>query len=361
MRFAWLEERDESLARQLALAPLDLVSWCYAGGAWLHRAAAERGLTRSRRLAARVVSVGNLVVGGTAKTPLAAWIAAQLRRRGRKVALASRGYGRAGGEAIEVVSDGRFVHATAATAGDEPMLLAAQAPGVPVLVGRDRGLVGLRAQSLFGAEVIVLDDGFQHHRVWRDVDVLTFDGALGLGNRRVLPRGPLRESLGALARADAIGVVDGPLPERDESVLAWRAPRAYRFATRREPSALRPLAGGDPLPPAVLAGERVGLLAAVAQPDSVRRTLAQLGAQIVAERLFRDHHRFTASDLANLADAAPRWITTEKDAVKLVPAWAGRARIDVLAIELAVEAPDALLDWLEARLRQPARTGPVQR
>jgi tetraacyldisaccharide 4'-kinase len=226
---------------------------------------------------------------------------------------------------------------------------------VPVLVGRDRGLVGLRAQSAFGADVIVLDDGFQHHRVWRDVDLLSFDGTLGLGNRRVLPRGPLREPLGALARADAIGVVDGPLPERDERLIAWRAPRAYRFAMRREPSALRPLAGGERIAPESLAGERVGLLAAVARPESVRRTLAQLGAQVVAERLFRDHHRFAGSDLADLADQAPRWITTEKDAVKLVPAWAGRARIDVLAIELVVDAPDALLDWLEARLRQPKR------
>ncbi len=351
MELRWLSERDESLARQLALAPLDVPSWLYMGAAWLHRAAAERGLLRPRRLAAHVVSVGNLVVGGTAKTPLAAWIAAQLRRRGWKVALASRGYGRPGGEPVEVVSDGRFVHGTAATAGDEPMLLAAQAPGVPVLVARDRGLAGLRAISAFGAEVIVLDDGFQHHRLERDVDLLTFDGGLGLGNRRVLPRGPLREPLGALARADAIGVVDGPLPELDERVLAWRAPRAFRFATRREPSALRPLAGGEALPLAELSGERVGLLAAVARPDSVRRTLAQLGAQVVAERLFRDHHRFAASDLAGLADQATRWITTEKDAVKLVPAWAGRARIDVLAIELAVDAPDALLDWLEARLR----------
>jgi tetraacyldisaccharide 4'-kinase len=347
----WLGERDESLAQKLALAPLDVASWVYAGAAWAHREAAARGLTRPRRLAARVVSVGNLVVGGTAKTPLAAWIAAQLRRRGHKVALASRGYGRSGGEPVEVVSDGRFVHGTAATAGDEPLLLAAQAPGVPVLVARDRGVAGLRAISGFGAEVIVLDDGFQHHRLHRDVDVLTFDGAFGLGNRRVLPRGPLREPLGALARADAIGVVDGPLPDRDEELLAWRAPRAYRFATRRAPSALRPLAGGAALPLASLEGERVGLLAAVARPESVRRTLAQLGAQVVAERLFRDHHRFAASDLADLAAAAPRWITTEKDAVKLVPGWAGRARIDVLAIELAVEAPDALLDWLEARLR----------
>src|SRR4030095_6218118 len=137
----------------------------------------------------------------------------------------------------------------------------------------------------------------------------------------------------------------------DAGVLGCRAPRASFFVPLREPSALRLLAGGEALPLAELSGERVGLLAAVARPDSVRRTLVQLGAQVVAERLFPDHHRFAASDLAGLAHQATRWITTEKDAVKLVPAWTGRARIDVLAIELAVDAPDALLDWLEARLR----------
>jgi tetraacyldisaccharide 4'-kinase len=351
VRLTWLEEREESFARQLALAPLDVVSWFYAGGAWLHRALAESDVTPPRRLAAHVVSVGNLVVGGTAKTPLAAWLAGRLRRRGRKVVLVSRGYGRAGGDPLEVVSDGRFVRASAATAGDEPMLLASQAPGVPVLVGRDRGVVGLRALSAFDAEVIVLDDGFQHHRVSRDVDVLSFDGDLGLGNRRVLPRGPLREPLGALSRADAIGVVDGPLPEADERVLASRAPNAYRFTTHRLPAALRPLAGGAGLPLASLEGQSVGLLAAVARPQSVRRTLEGLGARVVAERLFRDHHRFRPADLAGLAGEAARWITTEKDAVKLVPAWTGHARVDVLAIELAVDAPEALLDWLESRLR----------
>jgi tetraacyldisaccharide 4'-kinase len=243
------------------------------------------------------------------------------------------------------------MRSTAASAGDEPLLLAAQAPGVPVLVGRDRGLVGLRALSAFGAEVIVLDDGFQHHRLRRDVDVVAFDGQLGLGNRRVLPRGPLREPVGAIARAHAIGVVDGPLPERDERLIGWRAPDAFRFTMWRRPSALRALGGGPPLPPAALAGEPVGLIAGVAWPGSVRRTLEQLGARVVAERLFRDHHRFTAADLAGLAAQAPRWITTEKDAVKLVPAWAGSALVEVLAIELVVDAPEALLDWLEARLR----------
>ena len=351
MRLPWLEEREESVSRRLALAPLDVASWIYAGAASLHRALSERGVLAQRRLGTQVVSVGNLVVGGTAKTPLAGWLAAQLRRRGHRVVLASRGYGRRGGAALEVVSDGRFVRGSAQSAGDEPMLLAAQARGVPVLVGRDRGLVGLRALSAFDAHVVVLDDGFQHHRLHRDVDVLSFDGRQGLGNRRVLPRGPLREPLGALARADAIGVVDGPLPEEDEKIVTQRAPGAYRFETQRRPATLRPLTGGAALPLGSLAGAEVGLLAAVAQPRSVRRTLEGLGARVVAERTFPDHHFYREGDLDGLASAAPRWITTEKDAVKLVPSWAGRARIEVLAIELAVEKPAPFLDWLEARLR----------
>jgi tetraacyldisaccharide 4'-kinase len=351
MRLAWLEERDESLGRRLALAPLDVVSWIYGAGALAHRHLAARGLTPRRRLAAHVVSVGNLVVGGTAKTPLAAWLASQLRRRGRKVVLVSRGYGRAGTAPVEVVSDGCTLYGSAQSAGDEPMLLAAQARGVPVLVGRDRALVGLRALAAFDAEVIILDDGFQHHRLCRDVDIVSFDGRLGLGNRRILPRGPLREPLRALARADAIGVVDGPLPEQDEGVLRLRAATAFRFTARRRPSALRALAGGARLPLESLAGQSVGLLAGVAQPRSVRRTLEALGARVVAERLFRDHHRYRATDLEGLARTAPHWVTTEKDAVKIVPSWTGAARVEVLGIELTVEEPESLLDWLESRLR----------
>jgi tetraacyldisaccharide 4'-kinase len=167
----------------------------------------------------------------------------------------------------------------------------------------------------------------------------------------VLPRGPLRESLGALTRADAIGVVDGPLPEADEREVARRAPDAYRFATARQPSALRPLAGGAALPLEDLRDADVGLLTGVAQPRSVRRTLASLGAHVVAERAFPDHHRYREADLDGLARAAPRWVTTEKDAVKLLPTWGGAARIDVLAIELTVEKPRTFLEWREGKIR----------
>ena len=112
--------------------------------------------------------------------------------------------------------------------------------------------------------------------------------------------------------------------------------------------------GGPLEPPDQLAGARVGLLAALAQPASLRRTLAGLGASVIAERCFRDHHRYRRGDLAGLERQAELWITTEKDAVKLQPSWLGGARVAVLAIELEVEEAQAWLDWLEARLRSPS-------
>ena len=351
MRPRWLEGRDESRLARVALAPLAPAAWIYAGIVAANRVLHERGLLARRRIPGHVVSVGNLGVGGTGKTPFAAWLASGLHARGRKVVLASRGYGGRSDDPVQVVSDGRFVHGRAESAGDEPMVLAAHAPGVPVLVGRDRGIVGLRAHAAFGADVLVLDDGFQHHRLERDVDIVLFDGRLGLGNRCVLPRGPLREAVGGLRRADAIGVIDGPLPPEDEQALERLAPRAFRFAGRRRPATLRPLEGGSVLAPDALAGSEVGLLAALAQPESFRRTLESLGVRVAAERVFRDHHAYRQSDLAGLADEAPVWVTTEKDAVKILPTWVGRAEVHVLSIDLDVEAGGELLDWVESRLR----------
>jgi len=351
VRATWILERETSWPRRLALAPLLPLSWVYGGIAALHRAAYERGALSRRRLGCHVICVGNLVVGGTGKTPLAAWLARGLHLRGRKVALASRGYGGSGRDPVSVVSDGRFVRGRAESVGDEPMLLAARAAGVPVLVGRDRGLVGLRALSAFGADVLVLDDGFQHHRLQRDLDVVSFDGRFGLGNRHCLPLGPLREPLRALRRADAIAVVDGPLPEPDASRIASRTPGAHRISIRRRPGPLRPLAGGVPEPVESLRDLEVGVLCGLANPAAFRTSVEALGARVVAERCFPDHHRYRKKDLVGLADDAQRWVTTEKDAVKIVPAWTGRAEVRVLGLRLAVENPDAVLDWVESRLR----------
>jgi tetraacyldisaccharide 4'-kinase len=325
----------------------------YAAGAVLHRAVWERGLARPVRLPCKVVSVGNLVVGGSAKTPIAAWVASALHRRGWPVVIASRGYGGDGARAVEVVSDGQRVHGRAETVGEEPMLLAGLAPGVPVLVGRRRDIVGRRAISAFNAGVLVLDDGFQHHRLEKDVELVTLTGA-GFGNGRVLPRGPLREPLRALRRADALLVVDGPPPESDRAYLDRFAPDAARFALSRPPRATRPIAGGASEPATNLAGRPVGMLCGIARPAALAETLTQLGAQVVAERSFPDHHRFRRDDLRGLADEAPLWITTEKDAGKLLPAWLGDATVRVLALGTEFPEGGRFLDWLEERLHAHA-------
>jgi tetraacyldisaccharide 4'-kinase len=349
-RPGWLDERAPSALRRLALAPLTPLAWCYGAGAALHRTWYESGLGRRERLACRVVSVGNLVVGGSGKTPLAAWIAGQLLARGRRVALASRGVGGAPTHAVHVVSDGERLLEDVAIAGEEALLLAQLAAGVPVLVARRRALAGLEAVARFGCEVLVLDDAFQHHRLARDVELVAFASA-GLGSGALLPRGPLRERLGALSRADAILVTGGSLPARDEARIARAAPAAARFAVRRTPSELRALSGSRASePPRVLAGREVGALSALAHPRALRATLEALGARVVAERSFPDHHRYTARDLAGLSRDAPLWVTTEKDAPKLMPAVCGGADLRVLALATEPEQPRELLAWLEARL-----------
>jgi tetraacyldisaccharide 4'-kinase len=252
---------------------------------------------------------------------------------------------------VVVVSDGVQVRATVRTAGDEPLVLAAHAPGVPVLVGADRSVVGLRAVSAFGADVLVLDDGFHHHRLARNVELLTIDGRFGFGNGWVLPRGPLREPLSALRHADAIGVVDGPLAPTDALAVESFAPRALQFSAKRRPRGVRPLAGGVEVAPESLAGLEVGLLAGIARPRAFQQTLERLGARVVARRTFPDHHLFRAREVNDLSRFAKLWITTEKDAVKILPSWVGPADVRVLAIDLEVTEPDRLLDFVEARMR----------
>lgn len=349
----WLAERDESALQKALLLPLGLASGGYSLAARLHRAVYSGGWTTPRRLPCSVVSVGSLLAGGSGKTPVTAWVAGRLRARGHRVVIATRGYGRIGGDAVHTLSDGRRVRGDVSGVGDEALVLVAHAADVPVLVGRDRGVVGLRAISSFAADVLVLDDGFQHHRLSRDVDIVTLDGGFGFGNRRILPRGPLREPVSALARAHAVGILDGPLSEADAALLEQHAVRPRVFQARRRAARLcrigAPAREGEPA--TALAGARVGMLAALGQPSAFRRTLEEKGATVIAERSFRDHHRYRARDLRNLRREADMWVTTEKDAVKILPRWARGIDLRVLTIDLAVASEDGFLDWLEAQLR----------
>jgi tetraacyldisaccharide 4'-kinase len=270
------------------------------------------------------------------------------------VAVASRGYGRRGSEPVVVVSDGLRISADLDRAGDEPLWLAAQLPGVPVLVGRDRGRVGRAAHAMFGVEVVVLDDGMQHYRLARDVEIAVLDGRDGVGNGWCVPRGRLREPLAGLARADAIVVLSGPLRPDHEARVAAAAPDALRISGSRRATQLAPIDGlADPgarLSLDWLRGREVGALAAIAQPSALVASLENLGAKVVALRAFRDHRRYRARDLRGLAREAPVWVTTEKDALKLRPSWLRGAGLFVLGEEIEIEAADRMLAWLAQRL-----------
>lgn len=352
----WIrEEKPARGAGRVWLTVLLAASWCYGLAAAIHRAWYERGPGKRTRLPCRVVSVGNLGVGGSGKTPTTAWIAVGLRARGHRVAIASRGYGGSVGDDVHVVSDGRHVHGRFEASGDEPMWLAARAPGVPVVVGRNRDRVGWHAVAAFDTHVLVLDDGFQHHRLQRDVDLVTFHGGAGLGNGQILPRGPLRERVSALSRADAVIVVDGPLPEEDAQRIKGAAAGVPWFAVARPVRCVRPLEGGPTAPAETLSGRRVGLLTAIARPAALRSSVEAHGATIVAERTFPDHHAFERADVAGLECDAGLWVTTEKDAGKIPPAWVSAADVRVLVLDTEVTDGDAFLDWLERQLRARAQ------
>jgi tetraacyldisaccharide-1-P 4'-kinase len=311
--FLW--STRESGLRKLALSPLLLAEAGYRLGGLLHRSLYELGARRRVRLPARVISIGNLTVGGSGKTPLVAWLARALRERGCKLAILSRGVGGRRMRDVNVVSDGERVRLGPAEVGDEPVWLAGAARGIPVLAGQNRAALGLRALALFGVEALLLDDGFQHHRLVRDVDIVCLDAGLGLGNGHVLPRGPLRESRRALGRAHA---------------FVWtRWGRA-----------------------GALQGKQVGLLAAVARPDRLERDVAALGAEIGARHLRPDHSDYERSEIEGL-DPARTWLTTAKDAIKLPSDWALGREILVLEEEVQREAATPLADWTFEQIGSP--------
>ncbi|HET8646496.1 MAG TPA: tetraacyldisaccharide 4'-kinase [Vicinamibacteria bacterium] len=287
-----------------ALAPLGAA---YGAAGRLRVLAYQRGLLRRHRLAGAVVSVGNLSLGGSGKTPLVALVARLLQAEGLSVAVLSRGYGGTfDGDAL-VVSDGQTVQVNASVAGDEPVMLARQLPGVVVAVGRRRDRAGALVEARFGPRVHVLDDGFQHLRLCRDLDLLCVAGA-DLGDRP-LPAGRLRENASAAARASALLV-------EDEASVPSAAANMPAFTWRRRVEGFSDLGGAPCAAPG-----RPFLLAAIARPERFAADAAGHAAP-VGQAFFRDHHRFSARDLDDVARraasaGADALLTTAKDAERL--------------------------------------------
>jgi tetraacyldisaccharide 4'-kinase len=315
---------------------------------WRRRWFAAPG--RQQRLRRPVISVGNLAFGGRGKTPLVARLAQLLVELGERPAILARGYARRQpDDGVVVVSDGAHLLADLARSGDEPLMLARMAPGARVLVCEQRVLAGALAERALGATVHVLDDGFQHLALARDLDLVVVTESDLRG--RPAPFGRLRESPRALACADAVVVETSATPVPVES---WVDPRSAVFRLRRslgEPVGLDPdqlwIAGAD---------RHVVAVAGIAQPERFVNALGERGWGVVDVLRFGDHHAYTRADVSRIIAASRRAgapiLTTEKDAMRLLPLRPFAAPIAYVPLTVTVEPEDAFRTWLVDGLRQ---------
>ncbi len=336
------------------LAPLVPLSHLYGLVMRARAALYARGLLRQQILPCRVISVGNLTVGGTGKTPVVIALAAALRDRGRMVGVISRGYKRRSGTSFLEISDGRTLRGHPEDSGDEPFLIAQCCPGVPVAVGADRPLVGRYLVDRFDLDTLVLDDGFQHLALRRDMDILVLDAGAPFGNGYLLPRGRLREPLSAMERASAVLVTRASQAQRlDELKATVRAvaPAVPIWITDFAPSAVVRVGSEAAAEPSALKGERVLAVSGIGNPESFRRLLAAAGAIVVDHCVFPDHHAYSIDDLQRVRSAAEqagvdRIVTTEKDAVKLAQLDEVKNRkVEMWAVRIDLQWLDGFEEW----------------
>jgi tetraacyldisaccharide 4'-kinase len=329
---------------------LSVLSAVYGRVARLRRSWYQQRPHARRQLDSPVISVGNLVVGGSGKTPLVKALAQLLRDLGERPAILSRGYGRRRSEdGVVVVSDTERVLEPVARSGDEPQMLARALPGIPVLVSPDRYLAGRLGEQRFGCTVFILDDGFQHLQLARTIDLLLVSPA-DL-DERVLPSGRLREGLDAARVADAL-IVSGTADEAARVSSALGVKTTFRVETTF--GALRPLGEGEaPVP----AGARVVAVAGIARPERFFHAVRAQGWNVVAELRYSDHHWYTPKDLAEINNVAQETraravVTTEKDAVRVgEQAWWA-----ALPMQITIEPAAEFTTWLSGHL-PPSRLG----
>lgn len=335
--------RRRPAPERLALWPLSRL-WLLGG-----RLKAVRDRASSSRLETPVVSVGGLTVGGTGKTPAVLWLAGRLKEAGLLPAVLTRGYRRRAAEGCTILAPGQ--HAPPWRTGDEPQIYLRAAVG-PIGIGADRAAAGRLIEQRFRPDVFLLDDGFQHLRLERDVDIVVIDALEPFGGGEVFPLGRLREPLEALGRAGIVLVTrvePGQQIDGIEAVIRRFHPQAQVFTSR--------VAGESwvPGPPPARAGAFCGL----GNPDSFWQTLQAMRIEPAFRRAFPDHHRYTPRDLEHLKSAGVEaLLTTEKDLVNLPEGWEGRlapVRLFWLKIGLEINQADAFFAAVETRLSRSSR------
>jgi len=331
-----------------AAVALGAASIAYRGVVGTRRWMYRHRVLRARKLGCPVVSIGNITVGGTGKTPAVELAVRTLGELGHRPGVVSRGYGRKS-RGVHVVADAASIRLEPEEAGDEPFLLARRLPGVPVVVGADRWEAARTALAA-GATAIVLDDGFQQRTLATSLEVVMARARRPWGNGRLLPAGPLREPLAALSRADlvvATGTTSTP-PDEVVSAVARHAPRVPVITAALEPVACWDARRLDPIPLDRLAGTRMVPFAGIASPAAFAATLQSLrvSGDVV---VFPDHHWYSRQDLARLtarAAGADALVTTEKDWVRL----RGRvgAGLPVYVVSVALRLLTGAAEWRRA-------------
>ncbi len=332
---------------RLILHALTMISAaCYHAVQKTRSQAYKWGILQSRRAEVPVLSVGNLLMGGSGKTPFTIYLAALLLRNGFRPGVVSRGYGGSNRENFLVVSDGISGRPFAGPSviGDEPFLIAERLAKIPVLVGRKRIYAVVAAQELFGCEVVILDDGFQHLQLARTLDIVLLNGK----EDRMFPLGSLREPMSALARADLL-ILMGSAASIPES--AHTCPSGIPvFRCRSIPIGLcTDLADTDCLDAARYEGQEVVLLSGIANPERFRKAAEDLQWRVLDHLVYRDHYVFSDAELTRILTQWPEApiVTTEKDWVKL-PEWFRKSdRAQALRIGMVMEQEELFSSFLQ--------------
>jgi len=340
-----LEEERRSLWVTLLKSLASLAAWLYDKVVALRNLLFDRGVLKIHRLNCPVISVGNLVMGGTGKTPMVVWLARLFAEEDYRVGIVSRGYGGAESRRVIVVSDGENILADQAISGDEPLMLARQLSGIPVLCSTKRVKAGKAAIEKFNCNVLILDDGFQHRYLARDLDVVMLDSRDPYGSNRVFPRGTLRERAEALARAQVLVLsrFDGSEgAEKNLEILRRQWPDKIIAAANYRPIRIFAAADHRERPPDSLRESRLAAFAGIARPDDFFQSVQDLGARLVYTAALPDHYSLTSGLLASLVRQASRfnpefWLTTEKDWVRLPQVLPQEMELWVLAGEIELD------------------------
>ena len=317
----WYAQTSASKLNPLILI-LSLLSLIYRLIVNLRNKMYDHGILKQNRLPCKVVSIGNITVGGTGKTPAVIMLARSLKERGYKPAVLSRGYGGKYKGQVNVVSDGSKILMRHIEAGDEPMLIAKAAEGIPVVTGPKRILTGRFAIDNLNADILILDDAFQHRNLFRDIDIVILNREQPFGNGFLLPRGPLRESPASLKRAHFIiwkDTEEGRYPKYQEQGIGLFLPVLSVYL---RPKDIVRGEAGEVYPLEFLKGKKVCAFAGIASPEAFKRTLESLGVVVRSFTEFPDHYLFSEADISDIRksctdSAAEIIMTTEKDGVRL--------------------------------------------